>query len=365
MSTQVTTETESVEVVATSPLAWISKKLLSRTAFWIALTNILLILVFGMLSRNNVFLSGANFQNLALDSTQVILLAVGAAILLAAGEFDISMGATLILSSVVSGIVVINLQTDSVVLLIIVGGLVAVATGVLVGLVNGIIVTRLKVNSLIATLAMMGIVTGVANILTGGADLAGIPTSLQSDFGTFYLFDALPLPAVVAVIVTAFFWMVMTQTRFGLHTLASGSSRPAANRAGIKTAMHVTFLYMIVGGLAGLAGLIDISRFATTNIAGHQVDALSAIAGAVIGGTSLFGGRISVWGALIGALLAVILQAGLVVLGLPSFYQLIVIGIVLIGAVYVDESRASRKFRPARKKSVKATGTAAAANKGV
>ncbi|MEO7147671.1 MAG: ABC transporter permease [Terrimesophilobacter sp.] len=350
MSVSINQGTDSTALVAESPRRAGWRTLLSRTAFWIAVTDILLILIFGLLSRNQVFLSGANFQNLALDGTQVILLAVGAALLLAAGEFDISLGANVILSSVTSGIVVSNLQTDSFLILILVGGLVAIATGATVGLINGVIVTRLKVNSLIATLAMLGIVTGTANILTGGADLAGIPTSLQSDFGTHYLFGMFPLPAVIAIVVTAIFWIVMTKTRFGLHTLASGSSRASAERAGIKTAAHITALYAIVGGLAGLAGLIDISRFATTNIAGHQVDSLAAIAGAVIGGTSLFGGRISVLGALIGAMLAVILQAGLVVLGLPSFYQLIAIGIVLIAAVYLDESRASRKFRLVRKK---------------
>ena len=309
MSVSINQGTDSTALVAESPRRAGWRTLLSRTAFWIAVTDILLILIFGLLSRNQVFLSGANFQNLALDGTQVILLAVGAALLLAAGEFDISLGANVILSSVTSGIVVSNLQTDSFLILILVGGLVAIATGATVGLINGVIVTR-----------------------------------------THYLFGMFPLPAVIAIVVTAIFWIVMTKTRFGLHTLASGSSRASAERAGIKTAAHITALYAIVGGLAGLAGLIDISRFATTNIAGHQVDSLAAIAGAVIGGTSLFGGRISVLGALIGAMLAVILQAGLVVLGLPSFYQLIAIGIVLIAAVYLDESRASRKFRLVRKK---------------
>ena len=94
-------------------------------------------------------------------------------------------------------------------------------------------------------------------------------------------------------------------------------------------------LFVIVGFVAGICGVIDISRFATTNLSGHQTDALSAIAGAVIGGTSLFGGRISVPGAIFGAFLAVILQTGLVILGLQPFYQLIAIGTVLILAVFI------------------------------
>jgi ribose transport system permease protein len=353
MTTQQLLDTDDPAIAQASPLQKYAKLMFSRTAFWIAITNVVLILIFGLLSRNNVFLSPAAFQNLALDATQVVLLSIGAAVLLSAGEFDISLGANVILSSVVAGLVVSTVPVESGVLLILLGGLVAVATGCLVGLINGLVVTRLKVNSLIATLAMMGIVTGTANIITGGADLAGIPTALQGDFGTNYLFGIFPLPAVIAVVVTIVFWILMAKTRFGLRTLATGSSRTAADRAGIKTKTHITFLYLIVGGVAGLAGLIDLSRFATTNIAGHQTDALSAVAAAVIGGTSLFGGRISVWGALIGALLAVILQSGLVILGFPAFYQLIAIGIVLIAAVNIDERRSSRKFRPVKLKTAR------------
>ena len=96
---------------------------------------------------------------------------------------------------------------------------------------------------------------------------------------------------------------------------------------------------MMVGAVAGLAAFIDLSRFATTNITGDQTDALAAVAAAIIGGTKLFGGTVSIPGAVIGALLAVILQDGLVLIGLQNFYQLIAIGCVLIGAVYIDQRR--------------------------
>lgn len=319
-----------------------AKQLLARTAFWIALIDIGLIIMFGLLSRNNVFFSLANFQNLALDGAQIVLLSIGAAILLSAGEFDISIGSNVVLSSVVSGLVVASIPDWSGVSLVFVGGLTGVLVGAAVGLMNGLIVTRLKINSLIGTLGTLGIVTGIANILTGGADVPGIPATLQMEFGTKYLWGLVPIPALVTLAVAAVAWVVMSKTRFGIHTLATGSSRIAADRAGINTATHLTILYALVGSLSGLAALIDISRFSTTNLAGHQIDSLSAIVGAVIGGTSLFGGRISIWGAPIGAMLAVILQAGLVVLGFPPFYQLIAIGVVLLIAVYTDEARAGR-----------------------
>jgi ribose transport system permease protein len=103
--------------------------------------------------------------------------------------------------------------------------------------------------------------------------------------------------------------------------------------------LHIVVMFTLVGMLAGVAGFIDLTRFATTNLAGHTNDGLSAITAAVIGGTSLFGGRISLAGVLSGTLLAVILEDGLIVVGLSPFYQLIAIGVVLIAAVSLDQYR--------------------------
>jgi len=146
-----------------------------------------------------------------------------------------------------------------------------------------------------------------------------------------------PYPALIALAIAAGASFLLNRTRFGLHTLALGSSREAAVRTGVRVRAKVTTLFVLAGGCAGLSGFIDLGRYASTNISGHQTDALAAIAGAVIGGTNLFGGRISVWGAVFGALLAVILQDGLVVVGLAAFYQLIAVGIVLIIAVSLRE----------------------------
>ena len=104
--------------------------------------------------------------------------------------------------------------------------------------------------------------------------------------------------------------------------MAVGSSNTSTERAGVRVDRHIVRVYMLAGALCGLASLLDLSRFATTNVTGHTNDALAAVAGAVIGGTSLYGGRASVIGSVFGALLAVILQSGLIAVGLPPFYQL-------------------------------------------
>jgi ribose transport system permease protein len=289
-------------------------------------------------------LSVEALQVVALDSTTALILACGIALLLGAGEIDLSVGASLLLASVFGGQVMIDLTSSGTLTTAIVGLVVCVAVGAGVGLFNGIIVTRLHVSSLIATLATLGIATGIANIVTGGTDVTGIPVALQNDVG-IRDFATIPLPAFIALAVWVVMWILFRTTRFGLRMLALGSSRSAAERSGVRVNAQLVTAFMIVGMLAGLAGFIDLTRFATTNLAGHQTDALAAITACVIGGTSLFGGRVSISGVLAGTLLAVLLEDGLVVVGLSPFYQLIAIGAVLIAAVFLDSRRTSGSLR--------------------
>jgi ribose transport system permease protein len=319
-------------------------RLFSSTAVWILVIDVLLVIIFGFISINHTFWSIASLQVIGLDSATALILAVGIALLLGAGEIDLSVGAGLLLSSVYGGKVIIDLASSGTLLAALVGLVVCVSVGAGIGLVNAVIVTRLHVSSLIATLATLGIATGIANIATGGTDLTGLPVALQDSFGVRDV-AKIPLPALVALVVWALAWFLFRTTKYGLRILALGSSRSAAERSGIRVKVQLATAFVIVGALAGLAGYIDLTRFATTNLAGHQTDALAAITAAVIGGTSLFGGRVSVGGVLTGTLLAVILQDGLVVVGLLPFYQLIAVGVVLVAAVFLDTRRTSGNLR--------------------
>jgi ribose transport system permease protein len=313
----------------------------NHTAAWIFGADVLLIVVMSLASAGHRFWSTASFQNMASDSAQALLLATGVALMLGAGELDISLGANLVLSSVAGGEITAAIAGSSgghMLLAAVAGMLVCMAAGACIGLVNAVVITRLKVNSLIATLAMLGIATGVADIVTGGSDLSDIPQNIQPDFGIRAI-AGIPLPAFIALAVWLVTWLAVSTTRWGLRLVALGSSRDAAMRAGLKVQARLTSLFALVGGFAGLAGFMDLSRFATTNIGGHGDDALAAITAAVIGGTSLFGGRISMPGVLAGTVLAVVLQDGLVILGLSAFYQLVAVGVVLIIAVYIDQRR--------------------------
>jgi len=149
----------------------------------------------------------------------------------------------------------------------------------------------------------------------------------------------------VAIFVTIVFGLILAFTRYGRHTYLIGSNIESARRAGIKVDRHVMSLYALNGSLAGLAGMVSLTRFSTTTISGHSQDALQVITGVVLGGTSVFGGVGTVLGTAIGILIPAVLTNGFVVLNFQPFGQQIVIGGVLIAAVYVDQLRRRRRDR--------------------
>lgn len=332
---------------------WLSR-LRETTAFWMFLILLGLVALFSLISPNHAFLSLNNFFNIALNASQLVLLAVGMTFLLGAKEFDLSVGSNIVLASILSAKTITALAgtPDEVAMgdyphlggAVTVGVLVALVSGTLFGLVNGLLVTKLRLSSFLVTLATTAIGLGTALVLTHGANVPDIPRDLQTNFATYRLFDLVPLPVVLSLVLVMLLWFVLAQTRFGVHTLALGSSVDAARRAGINHKLHLLKLFGLMGLLCGVAALLDISRFATTNIGGHQTDNLQAVAAAVIGGTSLFGGMASVQGTLIGTLIPVVLGTGLVIMGLDSFYQLILVGLIVIAAVYIDQRNRQTSF---------------------
>ena len=322
------------------------------TPVGMAVIVVALIVLFGVLSPNGAFFRVSNLSTITLNVAVTMLLAVGITFVLAAGELDLSIGSNLVLSSVVAAKVLVAVsgthaevsagEYPNLALGIVAGTIAAVLAGTLFGLVNGLLVTRLRINSFIVTLGTLGIGTGLAYVVSNGVNVANVPRVLQTDFGIQKLFGIVPYPMIVVLIVSAALWYTLRATRFGLYTLAIGSSREAAERAGIRASRHILALFILMGSLAGVAAVLDLTRFATTNIGGHQTTALAAIAAVVIGGTSLFGGRATIAGSMVASLIPVILGTGLVILGVPSFYQLIVVGAILIAAVFIDQRRRER-----------------------
>jgi ribose transport system permease protein len=333
---------------ATGPLA----QLRGSSAFWIGIVVVALIIVFGLVTPNNAFVGSRNLFNIGVNASQIMLIAVGMTFLIGAGHLDLSVGYNLILASVLGAKVMVGLagsteqvaagQYPNLVPAIIAGGLVTIATASLAGLLNGLIVTRLRLNSFIVTLATSGIFFGTALILTSAANVPFVPDEIQTHFGSNRLFGQVPLPLLLTLVVCGVMWFVMRTTRFGMRTLALGSSRESAIRAGIDVERHTVRLFVLQGLLVGIAAVIDLARNAGTNVVGHQSDNLQAISAVVLGGTSLFGGIATIGGTLLGSLIPVMLANGLVILDIQPFYQLVAVGIILIFAVYLDQRRRSR-----------------------
>jgi ribose transport system permease protein len=316
---------------------------------WIALILLLLIAVFAIIAPSGTFLTWDNATAVLLDASELLILACGTTFLLIAAGLDLSIGAVVVFCDIICAKLLASIsgttaQADAghyphLAIAIVVGSLAALGVGALWGTINGFVIVKMKVPPFIATLGTAGIALGAAQVLSDGSDVGGVPVPLQESFGLGKIFGAVPWPVIVAVVVVVISWVILARTRFGMRTKAIGASEEAARRSGIRTGPHVIVLYAAMGMLAGLVSIIDVSRFGTASIGGHTGDVLAAIAAVVIGGTSLFGGRGSISGSVIGVFIPAVLINGFVIVGVQPFWQNIAVGLILIGAVYADQLR--------------------------
>jgi ribose transport system permease protein len=143
--------------------------------------------------------------------------------------------------------------------------------------------------------------------------------------------------------------IVLHKTKFGRYTYAIGSNELGARRVGINVDRHLVMVYALSGTMAGFGAVLALAQFGTTTIAGQALTNLNVIAAVVIGGTSIFGGEGSIFGTVVGLFIPAVLQAGFVIIGVEAFWQGVAVGIVLVAAVYVDQSRRAAALRGAKK----------------
>jgi ribose transport system permease protein len=186
---------------------------------------------------------------------------------------------------------------------------------------------------------------GLAEVITGGVDLRDIPTVMVNTVGFGNIVWQIPTLAVIAAVVVTLGIVLLHRTRFGLYTYALGSNPEAGRRSGLNVTRHLIMVYALSGLLAGFAGWLNLAFFQSTTIGGQSTTNLSVIAGTVIGGTSLFGGYGSILGTTIGLFIPSTLQNGFVIIGIQPFWQQVVVGAVLIAAVYVDQQRRAAALR--------------------
>jgi len=281
---------------------------------------------------DRVFLLTSNLFNIILASATVGILAIGATFVIAAAGIDLSLGSVLGLSSVTGAALVVTLGWPW--YFAILG---ALGAGAAAGAVNGLIITRGKVPAFIVTLGMLGIARGLALIISSGRGIYGLPEEI------LFLGQArpwgVPTPVFILVTVALIAHYVLAHTPFGHHTLALGDNENAAKATGINVNRQRMLLYTIAGLMAGIAGLIFTARVNTGDPTAGLTYELLAITAAIIGGTNLFGGRGSILGTMIGALIMGVLQNGLNLMAVQAYYQQMAIGAVLIAAVWLDQTR--------------------------
>jgi L-arabinose transport system permease protein len=274
------------------------------------------------------FLSLRNMVGLSLSVCTVGMVACTMMFCLASGDFDISVESTVAFAGVLAAIV-IN-QTGSVMM----GVLSALIAGSFAGLINGVIIARLKINPLITTLAIMQIVRGISLVISGGSAV-GISQESFFVLGN-QTFLGLPNPIWITIACFIVFGFLLNYTVFGRNTLAIGGNQEASLLAGIKVAKTKIIIFTMQGGIAALAGIVLAARMTSgqpNSSAGFSLDVISAC---VLGGVSLTGGVCTLLGTLIGVLIMGTVQNSMNLLNIPTFYQYIVRGVILLVAMLFD-----------------------------
>ena len=277
------------------------------------------------------FLDANNLLNIIRQTAMIAIMSVAMTYVLCAGEIDLSIGAVAGLASVATAMA---MDIGGVPL----GLCTGLATGIIVGMANGFLTTRIGIPSFLTTLAMMGIAKGTSMWVSGTKAIPILSDGYTWVFGGGSIG---PIPLVL-------FWMlafgalghiVLRKTTFGRWVLATGGSETAARYSGIKTA-NIKFRVLIISSMAAaMAGMLYAGRFQTGRFQLGEGDELSVIAAAVLGGTSLFGGKGTVIGSIMGALMIGLINNGLILAGLEFSQQLIARGAIIILAVAISQNR--------------------------
>jgi ribose transport system permease protein len=326
------------------------KEALGRS--WLLLFLIALVGYFWVSTPSGTFLTGTNLEQIALNTSEVILLAIGMTFVIVTAGIDLSIGGILFFSAVAGGEVMLHLAGTSKQTIngqyphsdiaVPVGIAVCILAGTTWGVINGTLITKLRLPPFIVTLGTFGMTFGFGDLISGGSYLpAPVPPALSSHFGSGKILG-LYAPIYVAVFFLVVAHVVLHHTRFGRYTAAIGSNEEGARRTGIAVDRHLIKVYGMAGFLGGVAAVLDLAIFTNTTSVSHQTDNLSAIGAVVIGGTSLFGGVGTVLGSAVGAFIPTVLQNGLVIEQVQPFWQEVVVGAAIILAVYVDQVRRRR-----------------------
>jgi putative xylitol transport system permease protein len=300
----------------------------ANLATWAApIALVVLTIVFQVL--NPTFLSIGNIQSMLTSAAILIVLTVGQTFVVATAGIDLSIASAMTLAAVIFGVVFDIGLWQAI--------LAALATGFVVGLVNGLIIARGRITDFIVTLGMLSAASGTALIFADGKPKTIISAPLlRLSTGTVWIFGYMFLIAIALAVVGH---IVLFHTRFGTYVLATGGNAEAAAATGVSTERVKTAVYTIAGVTAGIAAVLLVARVGAAEPAANTSFLLNSVAAVVLGGVSLFGGRATIAGPVVGALLLTALVNGLTLLGVSQFYQPLSVGVVVVLAAFLTRYR--------------------------
>lgn len=290
---------------------------------------LLLVVLFRLGSAQ--FLSVSNFLNIFQQSSILAIVSIGSFLAILSHGIDLSLGAIVTLAGMVAALLMVQGYD------VVTACLMGLAAGLAAGAVNGLLVAYSRVDPFIVTLGAMGTCEGLALVLASGATIPANNAAFKVLGGGSLLL--VPLSALIALACYALFGFLLKRTALGTHLYALGGNEEAALLSGIRVRPLKILVYSVNGLLAGFAGLVLASRLGAANPSQGIGIEFDGIAAAVVGGTSLAGGRGNVWGTFMGAVIIAILRNGLNMAGLPMALQMVIVGLIMVGVLTLDTLR--------------------------
>jgi len=307
--------------------SWHEKAVARGGVVSIALFFVVVCIVFSL--ATDAFLTTPNLLNIVRQSAPLLIVASAMTFVITTGGIDLSVGSVLALTATLSAVL---LQWGVPWPLVVLGLL---CLGAVVGALQGFFIAYEGIPAFIVTLAGLSVIRGIALLITGGYSIPVDPASGFNVIGRAW-FIGVPVPALIAVVVLLLAYLVFNETAFGRYVTGVGANAEAVRRAGVNTRLVTLMVYVLTGAAAALAGIILASRLGSGSSNSGQGFELDVIAAVVLGGTSLFGGRGSVVGTVLGALTVAVIANGLILAHLSPFLTPIVTGLIILVAIWLN-----------------------------
>jgi len=286
------------------------------------------------------FRSIKNLLTVTRQFSLIAIVAMGQSIVLISGGFDLSVGSIAGLAGITSGHLMVTFGLP--IWISIIAGIIV---GILCGLINGLLISKVRISPLIATLATSWIFSGAILVFTKGWPVTNFPKRFEF-LGQGYVLG-IPLPIIIMLLICVILYVFLSQTIFGRQIYAKGCNQKASRLAGLNTDFITIVVFILSGALSAVGGIVLASRMGSAMANAGSTWALPSIAAAVIGGVSLAGGKGNIFGVLIGVALLGVINNILVLLHISSYWQRLISGLIVIGAVSID---AVRKYRESLEK---------------